>query len=350
MKYTRELLRDVEGYVPGEQPRDPHVIKLNTNENPYPPSPRVLDAIQTISEDALRKYPDPVALKLRMLCAERYNLPGPEWVVAGNGMDEVLALTVRTFVDPGDTILSVSPTYTLYETLAQLHGAKFASVELDEDFLLPPAFFDAKARLCMLPRPNAPSGVTAPIEEVARFCESFDGLVLIDEAYADFADDHCMDFPLRYDNVIVARTFSKSFSLAGVRLGLAAANPDIIAEFLKTKDSYNVNVLTQAAGVAAMEDYDYMAGNVVKICITRERLIRGLRELGFEVPESQANFVLAQWNGHPHTREVFEGLRTDNILVRYFDTPRLEDALRITVGTDDEIDALLTALHGIIGR
>lgn len=350
MKYARAILRDVEGYVPGEQPRDPHVIKLNTNENPYPPSPRVVEAVQRAAIDGMRKYPDPAAMQLRTRCAERYNLPGPEWLVAGNGMDEILALAVRTFVDPGDTILSVSPTYTLYETLAQLHGARFESVDLDEDFLLTAAFFEANARLCMLPRPNAPSGVAAPIDDIARFCESFDGLVLIDEAYADFADDHCMDFPLRYDNVVVSRTFSKSFSLAGVRLGIAAANPDIIAEFMKTKDSYNVNVLTQAAGIAAMEDYDYMAGNVTKVCITRERLTRGLRELGFDVPESQTNFVLAQWNGHPRTRELFEALRTDNILVRHFDTPRLVDALRITVGTDDETDALLTALHGIIGR
>ena len=349
MKYGRDILKDVEGYVPGEQPKDPDIIKLNTNENPYPPSPRVVEALRDLSSDALRKYPDPLSLRLREECARRYGYEGPEWVIAGNGMDELLALVIRTFTDPGDAILTTYPTYTLYQTLTLLHGASIVEVDLDDAFELPDTFFATPARLCFLPRPNAPSGVCAPRADVERLCESFDGIVVIDEAYVDFADDTCMDFPKRFDKAIVMRTFSKSFSLAGMRLGVAVAQPAIIDEFLKTKDSYNVNVATQRAGFAAMQDYAHMEANAARIRATRARLITALREMGFTVPDSQSNFVLAQWNGSPDARTLFGQLREKHILVRYFNARRLQNALRITVGTDDEINALLAALRGMIG-
>jgi len=320
VKYRRALLEDVEGYVPGEQPTDPDVIKLNTNENPYPPSPVALEALKAISADALRKYPDPLSVALRGKWAEIQGYPGPEWVVAGNGMDELLALAIRTFVDPGDAVLTTYPTYTLYETLAKLHGARLESEELGPEFQLPEAFFEHKGSLCFLPRPNAPTGVCIPREKVERLCATFDGIVVIDEAYVDFAEDHCMDFAARHDNTIVMRTFSKSFSLAGLRLGLAVANPAIIAEFLKTKDSYNVNAITQTVG----------------------------RKLGFEVTPSQSNFVLARWNGQPDAQTLFKRLKECKIFVRYFHAPRLRDALRITMGTDAEMDALVKALRDIV--
>ena len=348
MNYARTILQDVEGYTPGEQPQGDGFIKLNTNENPYPPSPRVVEAIRTYADEAMRKYPDPLAVKFRAACAKRYGFAGPEWVFAGNGMDEVLAMAVRAFVDPDDTILSVDPTYTLYETLATLHGAAYQSVELTEDFKLPEAFFNAKARLCFLPRPNAPSGVPATRAEIERFCREFGGIVVIDEAYADFAGDNCMDLVRRLDNVIVGRTFSKSFSLAGMRLGIGCANTDILAEFFKTKDSYNVNGVTQAAGLAAISDYDYMLQSVRKIRETRSRMTEGLRKLGFDVPDSQTNFVLASYRRPPGARGVYERLKERRILVRYFDTPRLQNSLRISVGTDAETDALLTALREIL--
>ncbi len=347
MKYGREILKDVEGYVPGEQPKMPKIIKLNTNENPYPPSPKVAEALREVAEMGTRRYPDPLSLELRQACAERYGYEGPEWVIAGNGMDELLALAVRSFVDPGDDILTVYPTYTLYETLAALHGANLVCVDLDEQFQLTGEFFSTPARLCFLPRPNAPSGVCAPLETVERFCAEFDGVVVIDEAYVDFAEDNCMDFPKRFDNVIVMRTFSKSFSLAGMRLGLAVAQPGIISEFLKTKDSYNLNMATQAAGLAAITDYDFMQENVEKVKATRHRLVSELSSMGFTVPDSQSNFVLARREGKPSAREIFDALRERAIIVRYFDSRRLDDALRITVGTDDEIDALLAALNDI---
>jgi len=348
MKYGRALLRDVEGYVPGEQPAQTDVVKLNTNENPYPPSPNVTGALAALSGDRVRRYPDPVSLRLRQACAERYSYDNADWVIAGNGMDELLALAIRAFVDPGDRILTTYPTYTLYSTLAALHGADVVNVDLDDAFQLPPAFFETPARLCFLPRPNAPSGVCAPRADVEKLCVTFDGVVVIDEAYVDFADDNCLDFPKRFENAIVMRTFSKSFSLAGMRVGAAFARPELIAEFMKIKDSYNMNAASQAAGLAAVEDYAYMEANVAKVRATRERLTASLAELGFRVSPSQANFVLAQWDDSPSARAIFERLKKRAIYVRYFDAPRLDGALRITVGTDEEIDALLDALREIL--
>ena len=348
MKFGREMLRDVEGYVPGEQPADPDVVKLNTNENPYPPSPKVLEALRALPPDAARRYPDALSLELRNACAERYGYENADWVFAGNGMDELLAMVLRTFVDPGDTVLSVYPTYVIYETLAQLHGAPYKGVELDDAFRLPETFFGEPGRLCFFARPNPPSGTCVPRADVERFCESFDGLVVIDEAYVDFAEDDCMDFPKRHENAIVMRTFSKSFSLAGLRVGVAVARPEIVREFLKTKGSYNVNAFSQAAAVAAMGDYGHMEANAAMVRATRDRLIEGLRELGFAVPESQANFVLAQWNGTPAAKAIFEQLRDQGIYVRYFEHRRLENALRITVGTDEEIERLMSALKGLV--
>lgn len=348
MKYARALLKDVEGYVPGEQPKDPDVIKLNTNENPYPPSPTTLETLKGIGGDTLRKYPDPLAVALRAKWAEIQGYPGPEWVIAGNGMDELLAMAIRTFVDPGDTVLTTYPTYTLYETLVRLHGARLDSVELNADFQLSETFFEHKGRLCFLPRPNAPTGVCIPRETVTRLCAEFGGIVVIDEAYVDFAENDCMDFAKRHENTIVMRTFSKSFSLAGLRLGLAVANPAIIGEFLKTKDSYNLNAVTQAVGLAALNDYDYMRRNAARVVATRNRTSEALRNLGFKVTASQSNFVLARWNGTPDARTLFERLKERKIFVRYFDAPRLRDALRITIGTEAEMDALLKALRDIV--
>jgi len=348
VKHARALLKDVEGYVPGEQPKDPNIIKLNTNENPYPPSPMALEALKAIAADALRKYPDPLATALRAKWAEIQHYSGAEWVVAGNGMDELLAMAVRTFVDPGDTILTTYPTYTLYETLAKLHGARVEAIELDDAYQLPESFFGCRGRMCFLPRPNAPTGVCVPREDVERLCAEFNGLVVIDEAYVDFADDNCMDFPARHENAIVMRTFSKSFSLAGLRLGLAVANPAIIEEFLKTKDSYNLNAVTQAVGLAALNDCEHMKRNASRVAATRKRATGALQELGFEVTPSQSNFVLARWDKKPGARTIFEKLRNHKIFVRYFDAPRLRDALRITIGTDGEMDALITALRHIV--
>lgn len=349
MKYQREILKDVEGYVPGEQPKFDNIVKLNTNENPYPPSPSVITALRQITPDALRRYPDPLACDLRETCARRYGYPGIEWVLAGNGMDELLSMAVRAFVDPGETVLTTYPTYILYETLAKLHGANCRFHDLDDDFQLTDEFYKTAARLCFLPRPNSPTGVCPPREAVEQLCREFDGIVVIDEAYADFADDNCMDFPRRFENAIVMRTMSKSFSLAGMRLGIAVANPEIISEFIKIKDSYNINSATQAAGIAAIEDYAHMEAAAARIKATRARLVRELATMGFRIPHSQSNFVFAQWDGRPHACEIFRALRERAIIVRYFDRPRLANGIRISVGSDEEIDRLLNAMSEILG-
>jgi len=344
MNYERELLRDVAPYMPGEQPTG-DIIKLNTNENPYPPSPKVLEAISSLSANDIARYPNAVSRQLREVAAERYGFPSADWVFAGNGMDEILAMTLRTFVDPGDNVLSTYPTYSLYEVLTKLHGAVWTTEDLDENFQLPDGFAESRARLCFLTRPNAPTGVSIPREAVEKLCETFQGLVFIDEAYADFAQDNCIDFPQRYPNVIVGRTFSKSFGLAGMRLGLAFAQPDIIESFMKTRDSYNVNAATQAAGTAALEDYAHTEAYVALICATRARLTVALRELGFTVQDSQANYLFAEREG---VKKIFERLKERNIFVRYFEQRGLDGGLRISVGTDGEIDVSLRALKRII--
>ena len=348
MMRQRKILQNVEGYVPGEQPRFPNIVKLNTNENPYPPSPKVVEALRGLDQNAVRRYPDPVSLELRSALAWEYGYPGPEWVVVTNGMDELLAMAVRAFTDPNDRILSCYPTYILYETLALLHGARPLLIDLDDDFLLAEQFFETAARLCFLPRPNSPSGVSVPVQDVDRFCRVFDGLVVIDEAYVDFGNDNCIDFAKKFDNAIVTRTMSKSFSLAGLRVGFGFAQPDLIAELIKVKDSYNMSAASQAAGLAALDDKAWMEANVAKVRATRAHLSDELIRMGFAVPPSQSNFVLAQWNGTPNARRIFESLRERAIVVRYFNAWRLENALRITVGTDSEIDSLLAALRDIL--
>jgi histidinol-phosphate aminotransferase len=349
MNYGREILKDVEGYVPGEQPESTRVVKLNTNENPYPPSPRVMQALRNLTDDQLRRYPDPVSRRFRAICAERYGYDSGDWVIAGNGMDELLALALRTFVDPGDTVVATYPTYSLYEVLCQLHGCALQYIDLDEQYQLTPEFYGAQGRLAFLTRPNAPTGVAISREDAARFCEGFPGIVVIDEAYVDFADDDCMDFPKRFENAIVMRTFSKSFSLAGMRIGTAVARPELIQEFLKTKDSYNMNAVAQAVGIAAMEDYACMRGNAARVRKTRDALRQSLIDLGFAVPESGSNFLLAHWRGAPDARTLFERLRDRGIFVRYFNARRLEHCLRITVGTDEDCTVLVEALVEIIG-
>lgn len=348
MNYIRPLLDAVAGYVPGEQLNRPDIIKLNTNENPYPPSPQVLRALREADGEMLRKYPDPLAREFRRACADRYGYPDESWIIAGNGMDELLSMAVRVFVEPGASAIAPYPTYTLYEILLRLHGASLTYLDLDADFRMTEAHFSAQGPMFFLTRPNAPSGVACSREEAARLCAAFPGIVLIDEAYVDFAEDSCIDFPQRFENAVVMRTFSKSFSLAGMRIGVAIARPGIIQAFLKMKDSYNMDVLSQRAGFAAIEDYDYMRQNANRVKEARTRLRAALIAMGFKVPESQSNFLLAQWNGQPGAKALHERLRERGILVRYFPERRLEDCLRITIGSEGECAALIAALRELI--
>jgi len=351
MPLARSAIVRIAGYTPGEQPRDRRYVKLNTNENPYPPSARVAAALRSFDPARLRLYSDPLATDLRRAAAQPLGL-GPEWAIAGNGSDDLLTIAVRTFVDQGGALAYAEPSYSLYPVLADIQGAAHVPIALDARFD-PPAdtaaqAARARASLLILCRPNAPTGNACTRESLEAICHDFPGVVWIDEAYADFADDNCLDFVQRFPNVVVSRTFSKSYSLAGLRLGLAFAHPDLIAEMMKVKDSYNLDMLTQALGLAALEDRDAMLSNVQRIRATRGRLVAALEAMGFAVPPSQANFILARPPRAIAAGALFRDLRERGYLVRYFDLDRVRDYIRITIGTDEEMDGFVQAVGAIL--
>jgi histidinol-phosphate aminotransferase len=341
--FFRPNVHSMSGYVPGEQPQDRRYIKLNTNENPYPPSPKVIDALRAAADDMLRLYPDPLANMLRDRAAAVYGVARDN-ILVGNGSDELLGLVVRACVGPGDRVVFPHPTYSLYDTLVTVQEGETVHVPYPADFSLPPGLAGAAGRVTLVCHPNSPSGTSITISDIAALAERVAGLLVVDEAYVDFADASALALVRQHGNVLILRTFSKSFSLAGMRIGLAFGAPAIIAELLKVKDSYNVTRLSIVAATAALEDYAWMQQNVARIRSTRTRLIDELRKLGFSVLPSQANFVLARRPGQS-VENVYLGLKERGILVRYFATPELRDALRISVGTDDEIDALVTELR-----
>ncbi|MGC8739010.1 MAG: histidinol-phosphate transaminase [Candidatus Hydrogenedens sp.] len=347
-RYCIQRLNKIEGYTPGEQPKNSDVIKLNTNENPFTPPIEILQALKEISSEQLRKYPDPLALELRQKIACIYDIPGAEWVIAGNGMDEILSILIRTFVDYHETISATYPTYSLYEVLADLHGCKFQYHDLDENFNITPPFTWNSSKLLLITHPNAPSGVPTPPEVMKDICRNQEQVIFIDEAYVDFCDFSYISWVKNYPNVIVGRTFSKSFSLAGVRLGFAVGNPELISDMFKVKDSYNINVLTQKIGIRALENYNQVTNHIETIKTTRSFLQKELQKLGFIVPNSQSNFLLAIWNGTPSAKDIYLKLKEKNIFVRYFPMRRLENALRITIGTKEQCAILLENLVKII--
>ena len=321
------------------------MVKLNTNENPYPPSPRVLEAIARAADASVRLYPDPEAHALRARAARVYGVPA-DHIMAGNGSDELLALVLRATIDPGDRVAFPVPTYSLYETLVAVQGGEEVRVPFPDDFSLPPALAAARARVTFLCNPNSPSGTLVPLERVEALARALPGLLVVDEAYVDFAREHALGLVGRLPNVLVLRTLSKSFSLAGLRVGLAFGHPDLLAGLRAVKDSYNLSRLSQAAGEAALGDLPWMEANLARIKATRARLAAELERTGFRVPASEANFVLARRPG-VDLGPVARALAARDILVRHFAVPGLEDALRITVGTDAEVDALLAALRDV---
>ncbi len=345
--YIRAAVRELSGYVPGEQPQSRHVIKLNTNENPYPPSPQVIAAIAEVASAELRLYPDPLAVEVRRRAAARYNVSTAQ-VLVGNGSDELLALIMRACVGAGTRVAYAIPTYSLYETLVALQEGEAVQVPYGPDWALPAALFGADAAVILVCHPNSPSGTAVPVATIEALAREATGLVVVDEAYVDFADESALRLLQKLDNVVVLRSFSKSFSLAGVRVGLAIGPAELIATLCRIKDSYNVSRMSLAAAAAALDDYDWMEGNVRRVRATRVRLFDGLTGLGFQVTPSQANFVFARHPGED-MGPLYEQLRTQGILVRHFPTPQLRDGLRITVGTEEETTALLEALARLTG-
>jgi len=347
-KYFRANIDAMAGYTPGEQPRDGGVIKLNTNENPYPPSPKVFTALRKAIGPSLRLYPEPLSDSLRAIAANVYGVK-PENIVAGNGSDEILSMLLRAFVGPQDRVAFPLPTYSLYDALVEIQDGVAARVDFPDDFSLPQSLAEQNAALTFLCNPNAPSGTLVTLPEIVKLAEAVCGILVVDEAYVDFAaSEGASSIPLlrKTPNLVVMRTFSKSFSLAGMRIGLAFASAEIIAGMMKVKDSYNLNRLSMVAATAALQDIAWMKRNAARIQRSRTKLSRGLKRLGYEVYPSHANFVLAR-KRERNLKPVYEELKQRKILLRYFDTPGLRDCLRITVGTPKEVQALLKELAAL---
>lgn len=344
--FIARYVASLKAYQPGEQPRGGGIVKLNTNENPYPPSPRVGEALAEFEVNGLRRYPDPMAVALRRRIAEIHACD-LDCVFAGNGSDEVLALATRAFVEDDGSIGYFEPSYSLYPVLTDIRGVERRPVALDDDFgWRMPA--DYQASLFFLAQPNAPTGQTHDVKRVAEFAKRLAGVMLVDEAYADFADVNCMALATEdaNRNQLVSRTLSKSFSLAGLRLGYAVGPPELIEAMYKVKDSYNLDALTQVLALAALQDLEHMRANVKRIRTTRARLTRELRHRGWIVLPSGANFVFARPTGID-AATCFDRLRNRKIFVRHFPGPRTGGFLRISIGTDAEIDQLLATLTEI---
>ena len=348
LERLRSAIVSMRGYAPGEQPRDGEFLKLNTNESPYPPSPRVFEAIrEVLTGDRLRKYPDPVGTEFRQAAGKSLGVD-PEGIVIGNGSDDILTILTRAFVPEVGLVVSPTPSYLLYRTLAEIQDASFRAVPFAANWSLPSPWPVSDADILFLSNPNSPSGTVIALPEIQRVAASIAGPLVVDEAYADFAGQNALELAQTPGaNVIVTRSLSKSYCLAGVRFGFAITTPQIARELVKVKDSYNCDVLSLAAARAALLDQDYLREICQRIVATRSRLETELAGLGFEVTPSEANFV---WCTHPEraAKPIYEELKRRRILVRYMVYDGFGDGLRISVGTDPEIDRLLAELRAII--
>lgn len=357
----RPLVRSLHPYVPGEQPKIKGLIKLNTNENPYPPSLRVLQTVKAAVDGRLRLYPNPGADRLREKLAKLHRCR-VENIIVGNGSDELLALAVRCFVEPAQftrpafraTVQYFTPSYSLYPVLADIHGAAKNAVPLKPDFSLPSVAelrrgkrWDFNAALTLITTPNAPSGRGYPTRELEALCRVQRGVVVLDEAYVDFAEEHALKLALKHPHVIVARTFSKAYSLCFQRVGYFVGHPELIGALHKIRDSYNVNGLGQIAAEATLADLAYYRANFRKIIATRARMSRDLTRLGFGVLPSQTNFILAI-PPRFSAKDWLQKLRDRKILVRWFNAPEVREYLRITIGTAREAAALIRVVRAIL--
>jgi histidinol-phosphate aminotransferase len=347
----RKTIAKMAPYVPGEQPRPgQRLIKLNTNENPYPPSPRIRRAVIAAADEGLRLYPAPRADAFIDAAAKLYLIPR-EMIIAGNGSDELLSMIFRAALNPGDRVAYPLPTYSLYDTLAAIQEARVVTKPLGAGFRIPlDALARERANLTIVCNPNAPCGSYVSAAELSQLARRLGRrLLVIDEAYVDFAEGSALSLVREHNNVVVLRSLSKSFSLAGMRLGLSFAQRPLTDALLKVKDSYNLSRVAVAAGAQALEDEPWMRRNVERVKRTRSLTEERLRALGFEVPPSSANFVLARIEAHDMA-PLHAALRRRGILVRHFATPLLRDALRISIGKPEEMEALFTALEPLARR
>jgi len=349
MRSAKEHIRKLKAYEPGKQPREgERVIKLNTNENPYPPSPWVLEAIREEATEKLRLYSDPTCRRLREAAASLYGVD-PEQILCGNGTDEILGILLRTFASRGDAIGYYEPSYSYYRTLGSVYDLHLRPTPLGNDFAHPPLPAFGDLSLFFLTNPNSPLGFCLRPEFVARLADSLRGILVVDEAYADFASWNCLALLHDYPNLVITRSLSKSYSLAGLRVGLAVASASQIEQMDKTRDHYNLDRISQAAACVALRDQAFFEDNRKRVLQTRQRFAQALRELGLQVADSETNFIFARFSSTEHAARTYQALLEKGILVRYFVQDDLSDGLRITVGTDREMDALLGELRALIG-
>ncbi len=345
MGYFRPEIEAIAGYKPGEQPQGGKFIKLNTNENPYPASPKVAEAIRQRLDQGLEKYPDPIGTAFRIRAAEVLGVE-PDWILCGNGSDDILTILTRAFVGDGEWLRLPTPSYILYKTLAEIQGADSEEIQFNDDWTLPESFGTSSnhLKLAFLPNPNSPSGTVVPKSQLRTIADSLPCPLLIDEAYADFADDHCIDLVKENEKIMVSRTLSKSYALAGLRFGFLVAQPQIIEQLMKVKDSYNCDALSLAGALAAIDDQKWVAENKAKVVATRQRMTTRLRSMGFTVPDSQANFVWATWPG-VKLKPIYEFLKQNHVLIRYMQYPGITEGIRISVGTDGQTDVCLDLIE-----
>ena len=351
-KLVRSNVAESLGYVPGEQPTDTVTIKLNTNENPYPPSPRAMEAITLVTAEQLRRYPSPSALSFRQAAAKVHGVT-PGSIMTFNGGDDLLSVIIRTCTTESDAVLFPEPSYSLYPILTELHGAskRIVNYEIDgTDWSLPDGVENSDAALMLIVNPNAPSGHFNPISRLEEIAKKFRGVLLIDEAYIDFASESALPLVARYENVILLRSMSKGYSLAGLRFGYAIGQPSLLKEVEKVRDSYPCDALSIAAATAAIEDQTYAGSTWAKVKSERARVTTELRNLGFTLPESQSNFVLAEVPKHSSVtaKHLYQTLKDRHILVRWWELPRISNMIRITIGTPEQNDLLLSELRSIV--
>ncbi|MBR1762351.1 MAG: histidinol-phosphate transaminase [Eubacterium sp.] len=351
MSYLWEKnIRKIEPYVPGEQSKEKNIVKINANENPYPPSPKAIQAIKDFSADKLRFYPDANAYPLKKALADYYNVEADN-IFLGNGSDDVIALCFQTFFCSDKPIVFPDITYSFYPVWCRLFNIPFKNYKLDESFRINAEDYREENGGVILPNPNAPTSIGEGLGFIKKILDyNQNSIVIIDEAYVDFGGTSCIELTKKYKNLVVTGTFSKSRSLASLRIGFAVADKELISYLEAVKNSYNsytVDSLSIAAGVASVEDDEYFKETCRKVIKTRERVTNELEALGFEVLPSSSNFIMAT-HGDYSMKEMFEFLKKKNIFIRYFNGERINKYVRITIGTDDEMDIFLNGVREFI--
>jgi len=341
--YFRPNIEAMTGYIPGEQPKPgSQIIKLNSNENPYPPSPTVMEVLRNFDAERLRRYPNAFAEEFRIAASKALGVKS-DWIIVGNGSDELLNVMIRACVESGTKVVYPTPTYVLYRTLTQMQSAEIVEIPYSEDYCLPmEELIAAQGKVTFIASPNSPSGHVVTNDDLRKLATHLCGVLVIDEAYVDFGEENALELVQEFENVISIRTLSKGYSLAGVRLGFAMANPKLLSGLYKVKDSYNIDAIACAVGAAAISDQAYKNACVARVKASRTKLAVDLKQLGFRVWDSQTNFLLVQPPGN--AEYLYQRLKEKGILVRYFQQPRLDDKLRITVGTDEQNQTLINAL------